>query len=94
MPCLLVFLALFAPRLVIVLTWLLSRWFNGLFSSALLPVLGFVFAPTTFLWYTAVLHWWAGQWTLWPIVGLVLALMVDGIVPASRGRRRRRSTAG
>jgi len=87
MPCLFALLALLTPRLVIVLLWLLSRWFEGLFPSLLWPVLGFLFLPTTLLWYTAVQHWFAGQWTLWPVVGLVLALLID-VSPAS-GRRRK-----
>jgi hypothetical protein len=84
-----VFFALATPRLVIALLWLFTRWFSGLFSTPLWPVVGFVFLPTTFLWYTAVLHWFGGQWTLWPIVGLVIALIID-VSPAS-GRRRARS---
>lgn len=86
MPCLLGLLALVAPRLVIVLLWLFTDWFHGLFESALWPLLGFVFLPTTLLWYTAVQHWFAGQWTLWPIVGLVVALLID-LSPTSSRRR-------
>jgi hypothetical protein len=87
MPCFLVLLAFATPRLVVALLWLFSHWFEGLFSSALWPILGFVFLPTTLLWYTAVLHWFGGQWTLGPIVGLVLAILID-LSPA-KGRRRR-----
>lgn len=87
MPCLLTLLALLTPRLAVALLWLFSRWFDGIFASALWPILGFVFLPTTLLWYTAVQHWFAGQWTLWPIVGLVVALLID-VSPAG-GRRRR-----
>lgn len=87
MPCLVTLLALITPRLVVALLWLTSRWFDGLFTTPLWPILGFIFLPTTLLWYTAVQHWFAGQWTLWPIVGLVVALLID-LSPA-RGRRRR-----
>ena len=87
MPCLLVLIALVAPRLVIVLLWLFTTWFVGLFATILWPILGLVFLPTTLLWYTAVQHWFGGQWSLWPIVGLVIALMID-VSPAS-GRRTR-----
>ncbi len=86
MPCLFAIIALATPRLVIALLALFSNWFSGLFPSLLWPVLGFVFLPTSFLWYTAVLHWWGGQWSLWPVVGLVVALMID-VSPAG-GRRR------
>lgn len=88
MPCLLAILALAMPRLVIVCLWFLTTWFRGMFPSLLWPVLGFFFLPTTLLWYSAVQHWFGGQWTLWPVVGLVLALLID-VSPAS-GRRARR----
>jgi hypothetical protein len=91
MPCLLTVLALAAPRVVIVLLWLFTGWFRGIFDTALWPVLGFIFLPTTLLWFTAVQHWFGGQWTLWPVVGLVLALLVD-VSPAG-GRRARRGAS-
>ena len=86
MPCLLVVLALAMPRLVIAILYFFTTWFRGLFDTALWPILGFVFLPTTLLWFTAVQHWFDGQWTLWPIVGLVFALMID-LSPAG-GRRK------
>ena len=89
MPCLLVLLALMVPRGLIVGLWLLTDWFEGLFDTALWPALGFFFLPTTLLWYTAVQHWFGGEWSLWPIVGLVVALLID-TSPAG-GRRRRRA---
>ena len=91
MPCLLVLFALATPRLVILCLWFLTHWFQGLFTTPLWPILGFVFLPTTLLWYSAVQRWFGGQWTLWPIVGLVIALMID-LSPAS-GRRARPRTA-
>lgn len=87
MPCLLTLLAFIAPRLVIVLLWLFSGWFR-VFDTLLWPILGFVFLPTTLLWYTAVQHWFGGQWTFWPVVGLVVALLIDAS-PASHRRQRR-----
>lgn len=86
MPCLLALIALATPRLVIVLVWFFSTWFKGMFPTLLVPLLGFIFLPTTFLWYTAVLHWWHGVWSFWPIVGIVIALIID-ISPASHRRR-------
>jgi len=87
MPCLLLLFALIAPRLVIVVLWLLTGWFRGIFAIALWPVLGFIFLPTTLLWYTAVQHWFGGLWTSWPVVGLVISVAID--VSPARGRRRR-----
>ena len=87
MPCLGVLLALLTPRVLIILLWLFTSWFQGIFTTALWPVLGFFFLPTTLLWYTAVQNWWNGQWGALQIVGLVIALLID-VSPAS-GRRRR-----
>jgi hypothetical protein len=87
MPCLLALIALVAPRLVIFLLWLFTTWFRGLFGTALWPILGFLFLPTTLLWYTAVQNWFGGQWTLWPVVGIVVALLID-VSPGSSRRRR------
>jgi hypothetical protein len=86
MPCFFVLLALAVPRLAIALLWFFTNWFHGLFDSVLWPILGFVFLPTTLLWYTAVQHWFGGAWTLWPVVGIVVALLMD-LSPA-RGRQR------
>jgi hypothetical protein len=85
MPCLLALLALITPRIVIVLLWFFTGWFVGLFDTLLWPIVGFLFLPTTLLWYSVVMNWFAGQWTLWPVVGLVIALLID-ISPAS-GKR-------
>ncbi len=87
MPCLLALLALVTPRLVVFLLWFFTNWFRGIFDTVLWPILGFIFLPTTLLWYTAVQHWFHGQWTLWPVVGIVIALAID-LSPARRGRRR------
>ena len=64
MPCLFALFALLTPRIVIVLLWFFSSWFHGMFPSILWPVLGFIFLPTTLLWYVAVHHWFGGHWTL------------------------------
>jgi hypothetical protein len=84
MPCLFALIALIAPRIMIVVLWFFSTWFNGMFPNILWPILGLIFLPTTLLWYSAVQHWFGGQWnTLWPIVGIVIALMID-VSPAWR----------
>jgi hypothetical protein len=88
MPCIVAILALMAPRLLIALLWFFTTWFRGMFDTLLWPILGFLFLPTTFLWYSAVLRWFDGQWTLWPVVGLIVALLID-VSPAG-GRRRAR----
>ncbi len=86
MPCLFALLALATPRLTIFLLWFFTRWFAGMFDTLLWPILGFIFLPTTLLWYSAVQRWFGGDWTFWPVVGIVIALVID-VSPAS-GRRR------
>ena len=92
MPCLVVLLAVAMPRVAIVALYLFSTWFKGIFDTALWPILGFFFLPATLLWYTAVQHWWNGQWTLWPVVGITLALLID-LSPAQERRRRKRRSS-
>lgn len=77
MPCLLAVLALITPRLTVALLWFFTHWFSGMFGTVLWPILGFIFLPTTLLWYSAVQHWFGGHWTLWPISGIVIALLID-----------------
>ena len=85
MPCLLTLIALITPRLVIAVLWLFTSWFAVL-PSGIWVLLGFIFLPTTLLWYSAVQHWFGGEWSLIPIAGLVLSLAID-VSPAS-GRRK------
>ena len=85
MPFLIGLVALFMPRVVVAFLFFFTRWFDGIFDSFLLLILGFIFLPTTLLWYTAVQHWFSGQWTFWPSVGIVIAILID-VSPA--GSRR------
>ena len=89
MPCLAVLFALAVPRLLILVLWFLTNWFRGMFHYLLWPILGFFFLPTTTLWYSAVQNWFGGRWTRWPIVGLVIALVID-LSPTSLRRIRAR----
>jgi hypothetical protein len=92
MPVLLIVLmALIAPRVVVVLLWFFTRWFDGLFPGLLWPILGVIFLPTTLIWYSIVQRWFGGAWSLWPIVGLVVALMID-VSPLGGRRYGRRAT--
>ena len=59
---------------------------DRIFDSLLWLILWFIFLPTPLLWYTAVQHWFGGEWTLWPLVGIVIAIVID-VSPAGRRRR-------
>jgi hypothetical protein len=91
MPLLVVIFALLIPRVTIALLWLFTNWFNGLFSNALFGILGFIFLPTTLLWYSVVQHWMGGDWGVLAVCGTVVALIID-IFPA-RKRRAMEATA-
>ena len=78
MPVILIVLAaLLLPRLTIFLLWLLSTWFSGVFSEPILPILGFLFMPYTLLWYSVVTNSYGGVWSPLPVIGLVVAVMLD-----------------
>jgi hypothetical protein len=89
MPCLGVLIALMAPRFLMIVLWLFTSWFKGVFASAIWPILGFFLLPVTTLWYSAVHHWWGGQWGLFQILGMALALWTD-IGPSRRAKKARR----
>jgi len=86
MPILLAVLALFIPRVVIIGLWLFTTWFVGVFGFILWPILGFLFAPTTLLWYTVVINVFGGTWDMIALGGLAVAVVLD-LSPAA-GRRR------
>ena len=87
MPCLFALIALITPRLMIVGLWLLTDWFTGVFETMLWPLVGFFFAPTTLLWYSAVEHWFGGEWGTLQIVVGVITLMID-FSPASGKKKK------
>ena len=88
MPIILALFALFIPRIIMVLLWLFTDWFQGVYATAIWPVLGFLFLPTTTLWYSAVENWFHGEWGILPIVVLVFCILLDA---SPSGYRRRRA---
>ncbi len=83
MPILLFAIALFVPRFVIFLLWLFTNWFEGVFSSFFIPILSFIFTPYTLLWYTVVFKYYDGEWRLFQIIFLIIALGFD-VLPMRR----------
>lgn len=55
MGCLFAILVLAFPRIAIVLLYLFSSFFDHLYKGLLLPVVGFLFLPLTFLAYSYML---------------------------------------
>lgn len=87
MPILIGIAALFVPRVMIFGLWLLTDWFVGVFDSILWPILGFLFAPFTMLWYSAVMNLRGGTWDTLEIIVLVIAVIMD-FSPASSRKRK------
>ena len=52
MPCLFALLAIAFPRIAIILLWLFSNFFSGVYHGLIIPVLGFIFLPLTLIVYT------------------------------------------
>jgi hypothetical protein len=88
MPCLAALIALIAPRFLIVVLYFFTDFFVGIFATPLWPILGFIFLPTTLLWYVVVERHFGGAWnSAVPIAGIVIALMIDAS-PAGGKRRK------
>lgn len=84
--------SLFFPRVVIVLLWLFSDYLGRAFSTALWPVLGFIFAPFTVLGYAVAQNQgqMQGAWIGLVVLGVLLDLGVIGGGGKAAGRRPRR----
>lgn len=91
MPCLLALLAIAFPRVAIVLLWLFTNFFAGVYNNVVLPVLGFLFLPLTLIVYTYMQKTHAGPLELQQLVFLLIAVVLDlGLVGGGTFSRRRR----
>jgi hypothetical protein len=89
MGCILAFLMMLAPRVVMVFILLLTDWFHRAYETALWPVLGFIFMPYLTLAYMAMkLHNGAlnGGW----LVLVIAAGVIDVFHWGGSGRHYRR----
>lgn len=76
MPCLLVLLALFLPRVVLVLVFLLSDYLGRAYDTLLWPLLGFFFMPLTTLAYAWAINSHGSVDGLYLVI-VVLAVLID-----------------
>lgn len=94
MPCLLVIVAVFLPRVALVVIWLFSFYLERAYDSIVWPVLGFLFMPYTTLAYAFAVnsgHGLRGMYLLLLIVAVILDISsLGGGGHSYRGRRRRR----
>jgi hypothetical protein len=85
MPLLVFIFTLLMPRVTILALYIFTGWFQGVFSHVVFSILGFIFLPTTLLWYSAVQNWFHGEWGIVPVAGAVIALIID-LFPARKRR--------
>jgi len=73
---------------MLVILYFFADWFQAAYDGILFPLIGLIFAPLTCIWYAVVLQFFGGDWSLWPIVGMVIAVGLDfGLIGNSaRGR--------
>ena len=90
MPCLLVLLAVLAPRVVSVLLYLFTGFFDAAFSGRLLLLIGVIALPFTTLAYAWMINSYGAIGNTTSIVVLVIAVIVDlsSLQGGSRYRRR------
>ena len=89
MPCLILLLALVAPRVVSVLLWFFTTFFHAAFAGReLMLVLGVIFLPFTTLAYAWAYNSEGGVKSTFFLVVMVLAVLGD--LGALAGSRRRR----
>ena len=90
MGCIVAIIALLFPRVLIVVLWFLTDWFNGVFNGLLIPILGFLFMPVTTLWYSVVINYYGGEWNNIAVVGMVVAVVIDLSTTGGSYRSRQR----
>ena len=74
MPCLVLLLVLAFPRLVLVLTFLLSNYLQRAYDSLVILVLGFIFLPLTTLVYAWLMN------THRPLDGVNLLVLIIAVI--------------
>ncbi|MEX0655668.1 MAG: hypothetical protein WD534_04935 [Phycisphaeraceae bacterium] len=77
MPCLLALIAVFFPRIVIVLTFLFSDYLHRAYEGLLWPILGFIFMPFTTLAYAFAVNSTGGHVSGLYLVVVVIAVLMD-----------------
>lgn len=76
MPFLLGILALFFPRVIIVILYFLTNFFSGVYDTFLIPLLGFLFMPVTLIAYTYALKY-VGPSSTSGIIIIAIAVIID-----------------
>jgi hypothetical protein len=87
MPCLLAVLVVAFPRIAILVLYFFTNFFQGVYDTVLLPLLGFLILPITLVAYTYLQKSGPTDQTT-TVVILVIAVVLDlGLLGGSRYRR-------
>jgi hypothetical protein len=87
-PCLLALLVLLFPRIAIVVLYFFTNFFQGVYDSLLLPLLGLIFLPFTLLAYTWMVKINQPIDAFFLVVMLVAIVLDLGLLGGSARRRR------
>jgi hypothetical protein len=92
MPCFVVFLALFVPRVALACVFLFSHYLGRAYHTTIWPLLGFFFMPLTTLAYAYALNTNGSVTGVYFVITLLAALCDLGSLGGSgrAGRRRGR----
>ena len=85
MPCVILLVVLGLPRVAVLVAWL-YHYFDGVFAYAIVPVLGFLFAPLTTLTYAWARNTYGSVQGVGLAVVVVAALFDLGLIGAARRR--------
>ena len=88
MPCLLVALVLLFPRVAILLLYLFTNFFTGVFNSILWPLIGFILLPITLLAYTYMMNSHHPVDTVFLVVMIIAVVLDLGLLGGGEYRRR------
>lgn len=77
MPCLLALLAVAFPRVAIVLLWLFTNFFTGIYTNLIIPILGFIFLPLTLIVYTYLQRLHPGALGTQGLIFVFIAVIID-----------------
>lgn len=94
MPCILGCLALFTPRIVIVLLVIFTDYIGEACDTTLWPLLGFLFMPLTTLAYAWAWHHGGGSVEGLGLAAVVVAVLVDLGLLGGSGRAAHRAESG
>ena len=88
MPCLLALLAVLFPRIAILVLFFFTNFFEGVYNSLLLPLLGLIFLPITLLAYTWMVKINQPMDAFFLVV-MVVAIVLDLGLRGGSARRKR-----